>query len=80
MFHPKGGIIRKEMEDQSRRRHVEAGYSFVNSPHITKAELFQTSGHLDWYAEGMFPPMHLDAELDPEGESANTGRTTTSSR
>jgi threonyl-tRNA synthetase len=60
VFHPKGGIVRKLMEDYSRRRHEEAGYEFVYSPHITKAGLFETSGHLDWYAEGMFPPMHLD--------------------
>ena len=74
MFHPRGGIIRKEMEDLSRQRHIEAGYSFVNSPHITKAELFQTSGHLDWYADGMFPPMHLDAELGPDGEVRKPGQ------
>ena len=60
VFHPKGGIIRHEMEDYSRRRHLEAGYEFVNSPHITKAALFETSGHLGWYAEGMFPPMRLE--------------------
>jgi threonyl-tRNA synthetase len=60
VFHPKGGTIRRIMEDYSRRRHEEAGYEFVNSPHITKAELFETSGHLDWFADGMFPPMELD--------------------
>ena len=60
VFHPKGALVRKVMEDYSRRRHEEAGYSFVNSPHITKSSLFETSGHLDWFAEGMFPPMHLD--------------------
>jgi len=60
VFHPKGGLVRKIMEDYSRRRHEEAGYDFVNSPHITKAELFETSGHLEWFAEGMFPPMELD--------------------
>ncbi len=60
VFHPKGGLVRKLMEDYSRRRHEEAGYDFVNTPHITKAELFETSGHLDWFAEGMFPPMELD--------------------
>ncbi len=74
VFHPRGGIIRKEMEDYSRQRHTEAGYSFVNSPHITKAELFQTSGHLDWYADGMFPPMHLDAELGPDGKVRKPGQ------
>ena len=71
VFHPRGGIIRKEMEDYSRQRHIEAGYSFVNSPHITKADLFQTSGHLDWYADGMFPPMHVDAEYGED--EAGTG-------
>jgi threonyl-tRNA synthetase len=60
VFHPKGGLIRMAMEDYSRRRHIEAGYSFVNSPHITKGHLFETSGHLDWYAEGMFPKMSVD--------------------
>ncbi|MBG0817069.1 threonine--tRNA ligase [Planomonospora sp. ID82291] len=60
VFHPKGGVIRKLMEDYSRRRHTEAGYSFVNTPHITKENLYQTSGHLDWYADGMFPPMELE--------------------
>jgi threonyl-tRNA synthetase len=60
VFHPKGGIVRKAMEDHARRRHEEAGYDFVYSPHISKAELFETSGHLQWYAEGMFPPMDVD--------------------
>jgi threonyl-tRNA synthetase len=60
VWHPKGGIVRKVMEDYSRQRHEAAGYVFVNSPHITKAELFETSGHLDWFADGMFPPMELD--------------------
>ena len=60
VFHPKGATIRRLMEDYSRRRHVEGGYQFVYTPHITKAELFETSGHLDWFAEGMFPPMELD--------------------
>jgi len=64
VFHPRGGVIRKEMEDYSRRRHEEEGYEFVYSPHITKGNLFQTSGHLDWYAESMYPPMHLDEERD----------------
>jgi threonyl-tRNA synthetase len=57
VFHPKGGTVRRVMEDYSRRRHIEAGYEFVNTPHITKADLFETSGHLSWYADGMFPPM-----------------------
>ena len=67
VFHPKGGVIRRVMEDYSRRRHEEAGYEFVNTPHITKATLFEVSGHLDWYAEGMYPPMQLDGEVDAEG-------------
>ncbi|MET0641409.1 MAG: threonine--tRNA ligase [Jiangellaceae bacterium] len=66
VFHPKGGVIRRVMEGYSRERHLEAGYEFVNSPHITKAALFETSGHLEWYADGMFPPMHVDADVDPE--------------
>ena len=60
VFHPKGGIIRKVMEDYSRRRHEEAGYQFVTTPHVTKEDLFITSGHLEWYKDGMFPPMELD--------------------
>jgi threonyl-tRNA synthetase len=60
VFHPKGGIIRRVMEDYSRRRHEEAGYQFVNTPHLTKEDLFITSGHLEWYKDGMFPPMELD--------------------
>jgi len=68
VFHPKGGIVRREMESYSRRRHEEAGYEFVNTPHLTKAGLFETSGHLDWYAEGMYPPMELDAEYGEDGE------------
>ena len=60
VFHPNGGLVRKLMEDYSRRRHEEAGYSFVNTPHITKEDLFKVSGHLEWFADGMFPPMELD--------------------
>ncbi len=67
VFHPKGGVVRRVMEDYSRRRHEEAGYEFVNSPHITKGALFEKSGHLDWYAEGMYPPMQLDGEVDADG-------------
>jgi threonyl-tRNA synthetase len=74
VFHPKGGIIRKEMEDYSRQRHVEAGYEFVYTPHITKGQLFETSGHLDWYADGMYPPMHLDATHDLEGKVVKPGQ------
>ena len=73
VFHPKGGVVRRVMEDYSRKRHEEGGYEFVNSPHITKAQLFEKSGHLDWYAEGMYPPMHLDAEIDAEGNVRRQG-------
>lgn len=74
IFHPKGAMIRMEMEEYSRRRHVEAGYSFVNTPHITKAQLFETSRHLDWYREGMYPPMHLDEERDDAGNVTKQGQ------
>jgi threonyl-tRNA synthetase len=74
VFHPKGGIVRRELEEYSRRKHIEAGYEFVNTPHITKAQLFHTSGHLDWYADGMFPPMHLDAELNDDGTVRKPGQ------
>jgi threonyl-tRNA synthetase len=74
VFHPKGGIIRRELEDYSRRRHEEAGYAFVNTPHITKGHLFETSGHLEWYAEGMYPPMQLDEERDAEGHLRRQGQ------
>jgi threonyl-tRNA synthetase len=60
VFHPKGGVIRKVMEDYSRLRHAAAGYEFVNTPHLTKSTLFETSGHLQWYAESMYPPMELE--------------------
>ncbi|MCZ7629362.1 MAG: threonine--tRNA ligase [Microthrixaceae bacterium] len=70
VFHPKGGIVRRLMEDYSRRRHEEAGYEFVYTPHITKANLFETSGHLDWFAEGMFPPMVLHDHDHAPGEDA----------
>jgi threonyl-tRNA synthetase len=74
VFHPRGGIIRRELENYSRRRHEEAGYEFVYSPHITKANLFETSGHLHWYKDGMFPPMHVDAEVDAEGQVRKQGQ------
>ena len=73
VFHPKGGIIRRELEDYSRRRHEESGYEFVNTPHITKSTLFELSGHLDWYADGMFPPMRLDEERDDDGTLRRQG-------
>ncbi|NEE03212.1 threonine--tRNA ligase [Phytoactinopolyspora halotolerans] len=74
VFHPKGGVLRKEMEDYSRRRHEDAGYEFVYTPHITKANLFEISGHLDWYAEGMYPPMHMDEERDADGNVRKAGQ------
>ena len=74
VFHPKGGIVRRELEEYSRRKHIEAGYEFVNTPHITKAQLFHTSGHLDWYADGMFPPMQLDAEYNDDGTVRKPGQ------
>src|SRR5664279_2240604 len=62
------------MEDYSRKRHLDAGYSFVNTPHITKARLYEVSGHLDWYREGMFPPMRLDEELNEDGTVHKPGQ------
>ena len=73
VFHPKGAIVRMEMEDYSRRRHVEEGYQFAYTPHLTKAHLYETSGHLDWYSEGMYPPMHMDEERDAEGNVTKQG-------
>src|SRR6195952_965143 len=74
VFHPKGGIIRRELEDYSRRKHEQAGYEFVNTPHITKEQLYITSGHLEWYADGMFPPMHIDAEYNEDGTVRKPGQ------
>ncbi|TDK24009.1 threonine--tRNA ligase [Arthrobacter crusticola] len=74
VFHPKGGVIRKAMEDYSRQRHTEAGYEFVYTPHITKGHLYEVSGHLDWYRDGMFPPMHVDAELNEDGSVRKPGQ------
>ncbi|CAB4671894.1 unannotated protein [freshwater metagenome] len=74
VFHPKGGIIRREMENYSRIRHEEEGYEFVYSPHLTKAALFETSGHLDWYSEGMYPPMVLDEERHEDGTVKRAGQ------
>lgn len=74
VFHPKGGIIRRQMEDYSRIRHENAGYEFVYSPHITKGALFEQSGHLDWYKEGMFPAMHLDEERHEDGTLKRQGQ------
>ena len=74
VFHPNGGIIRNELEGYSRQRHIEEGYSFVNTPHITKGNLYEISGHLDWYRDGMFPPMHIDAEYDENGDVRKAGQ------
>jgi threonyl-tRNA synthetase len=74
VFHPKGGIVRRAMEDYSRLRHEEEGYDFVYSPHLTKAALFETSGHLQWYADGMYPPMILDEEHNPDGTIKRAGQ------
>jgi threonyl-tRNA synthetase len=75
VFHPKGGIIRRTMEDYSRQRHEQAGYEFVYTPHITKGHLYEISGHLDWYREGMFPAMHIDETRDPDtGEVVKPGQ------
>jgi threonyl-tRNA synthetase len=74
VFHPKGGLVRKVMEDYSRQRHVDAGYDFVNTPHISKAELFDISGHLGFYAESMYPPMHVDEERHADGSVKRQGQ------
>ena len=74
VFHPKGGIIRRAMEDYSRKRHEEEDYQFVYSPHLTKAALFETSGHLEWYSEGMYPPMIMDEELHADGTIKRAGQ------
>ncbi|OUM45055.1 threonine--tRNA ligase [Arthrobacter agilis] len=74
VFHPKGGIIRKAMEDYSRQRHTDAGYEFVYTPHITKGHLYEVSGHLDWYRDGMFPAMHVDEELNEDGSVRKPGQ------
>jgi threonyl-tRNA synthetase len=74
VFHPKGGIVRRAMEDYSRIRHEEENYEFVYSPHLTKAALFETSGHLQWYSDGMYPPMILDEELNPDGTVKKAGQ------
>jgi threonyl-tRNA synthetase len=74
IFHPKGGLLRKVMEDYSRERHLASGYEFVNSPHITKAALFETSGHLGWFADSMYPPMHVDEELADDGTVRKPGQ------
>lgn len=73
VFHPKGAMVRMEMENYSRRRHLGEGYSFVYTPHVTKGQLFETSGHLEWYKDGMFPPMRVDEECDDQGNVTKEG-------
>ena len=73
VFHPKGAMVRMEMEEYSRRRHLAENYSFVTTPHITKAKLYETSGHLEWYSDGMYPPMRMDAEYDADGHMTKQG-------
>ena len=74
VFHPKGGVVRMAMEDYSRKRHIEEGYQFVYTPHLTKSTLFEVSGHLDWYSEGMYPPMIMDEELHADGTLKKPGQ------
>ncbi|MGP6173036.1 threonine--tRNA ligase [Corynebacterium sp. A21] len=74
VFHPNGATVRMEMEEHSRRRHIAAGYSFVTTPHVTKGDLFEKSGHLGFYKDGMFPPLQLDAEHDEEGNETKPGQ------
>ena len=74
VFHPKGGIIRAEIENYMRQRLLENGYELVNTPHITKGHLFEVSGHLQWYKDSMFPPMHLDEERDVDGNITRQGQ------
>ena len=74
VFHPKGGIIRRAMEDYSRKRHEDEGYEFVYSPHLTKATLFEKSGHLEWFADGMYPPMVMDEEYHADGTVKRAGQ------
>ncbi|TFV98933.1 threonine--tRNA ligase [Leifsonia flava] len=74
VFHPRGGIIRHEIEKYMQERLIAADYELVNSPHITKGSLFETSGHLQWYMDGMFPAMHLDQETDADGHVTRQGQ------
>ena len=73
VFHPKGAAIINAMEDYSRQMHRRNGYSFVQTPHITKGHLYEISGHLQWYKDGMYPPMHLDEEQNEEGQVTKQG-------
>ena len=74
VFHPKGGIIKREMEDYVRGKHIEHGFEYVGTPHISKENLFHTSGHLPYYADTMFPPLHVDEERNAEGEITKQGQ------
>ncbi|MDO5677402.1 MAG: threonine--tRNA ligase [Propionibacteriaceae bacterium] len=74
LFHPRGGVIKREMEDYVRARHIEEGFDYVGTPHIAKEELFYTSGHLPYYADGMFPPLLEDAERDEQGNVVKGGQ------
>jgi threonyl-tRNA synthetase len=74
VFHPKGAVVRQEMEEYARRRHIAGGYDFVYTPHITKARLYEVSGHLEWYQDSMYPPMRLDEELGPDGHVRRQGQ------
>ncbi len=74
VFHPKGGVIKREMEDYVRRRHIEEGFDYVGTPHISKDGLFHTSGHLPYYADTMFPPLHVDEERNAAGEITRAGQ------
>ena len=74
VFHPKGGIIKREMEDYVRAKHIENGFQYVGTPHISKEHLFHLSGHLPYYADGMFPPIHVDEERNEAGEITRQGQ------
>ncbi len=74
VWHPKGGIVRGEMEQHARRRHIAGGYTYVYTPHISKEDLFVTSNHLVTYKEGMFPPIVMDEERDAEGNITKAGQ------
>lgn len=73
VFHPRGGVIRRQMEEHSRIQHERSGYEFVNTPHLTKSSLYETSGHLEWYADGMYPPMQMDTEYNADGSVRKQG-------
>lgn len=74
VWHPRGGVVRMEMEQHARRRHIEGGYTYVYTPHISKEDLFLTSNHLVTYKDGMFPPIVMDEERDAEGNITKQGQ------